>query len=173
MKERHVIKWQVQSCFSSYLLCQDSPSPWESFMQHWNVLLALWNIVWVILGFHLYSMTQMYRMRKFWTAENFSFVCLQECKQSCCIHTIIWLNCNYKNSVRNFPLVYFPFFPMFVAVTSNNCTSVLLILLWSYLFNYIELIIIINLKVKYIKYFIYWLIPIIYCIYDIVKPFTN
>lgn len=37
---RRKMSWQVQSHCWSCLLCQETNSSWESFMQHWNVLLG-------------------------------------------------------------------------------------------------------------------------------------
>lgn len=61
--ERHVTRQQVQTRQGSYLLCQETNSL-LSFMLHWDVLLGLWNIFWLIPGFLLHIMTQRHRVKK-------------------------------------------------------------------------------------------------------------
>lgn len=91
--EWHVTRRRVQSRHWSYLLSQETNSPWESFMQHCDVLLGLWNIFWLIPGFFLYIMTQRHRLKK---VSGHSSVCIcvrrswrQSRGELICIHKIM------------------------------------------------------------------------------------
>lgn len=123
--ERHATRQQVQSRHWSYLLCQETKSPRESFMQHCDVLLGLWNILWLIPGFHLHSMTQRHRVKKKRQTAEHSSQYLCACVRVCSSLTVFIKLCDQiTNSLRHFSSS-FPF-PVIVAVPRSHCTSGLL-----------------------------------------------